>query len=391
MKKHDHLPESFRASVRSAAFYSLTVLLASAVLCIALFRLDLIFGFLAFLFELFRTTFYGVIFAFLLFPFTRFISFLLNKLFFKKKPRPRLVEVLSVVLTYLLLIAVLAVLLLAFIPTMGSEASVFTRTVSGAIGSVRDMLASNDSLSFLRDIWNDTTLLFQSTIFSPQKIVGILGGVLSGAYNIAIGLIISVYMLLGRRHLGAICAKIMAATMPHTVATRAGMFFRSLYTCFMDFIFYRLIFAASMAVVTYLVCLVFAIPFRGFATLLLPFFCLIPVFGPILGTLIVTLAVLLVDPVASVILLGTLIAAYVLLHRLLGRRLLRPKLRPGIAPCAIAVFVFYALFGILGALLAVPVCAASSILLREIIFHILHQKGYRMQEHDLSIEAQKTE
>ena len=389
MKKHDHLPDAFRSSVRSVAFYALAVLLASALLCIALFRLDLIFGFLVFLFDLFRTTFYGVIFAFLLFPFTRFIATLLNRLFFKKRQHPRLAEVLSVLLTYLLLLIVLAVLLLAIIPTMGSEASVFTKTVSGAIAGVRDTLATNDSLAFLRDVWNDATVFFQSTVFSPQKLAGIIGGVLSGAYNIVIGLIISVYMLLGRRHLGAICAKIMAATMPRTVASRTGMFFRSLYTCFMDFIFFRLIFAAIVAVVTYLVCLVFAIPFRGFATLLLPFFCLIPVFGPILGTLVVTLAVTLVDPVASVILLCTLIAAYTLLNRLLGTRLLRPKLRPGIAPCAIAVFVFYVLFGILGAFLAVPICAAASILLREIIFHALHKKGYRLGERDITRERKK--
>lgn len=390
MKKHDHLPESFRASVRSVAFYSLTILLGTALLAIALFRLDLILDFLTVLFNLFRTTFYGVIFAFLLYPFTRFIALLLNRLFFKGR-HPRATEILSVVLTYLLLLAVLAVLLLAIIPTMGSEASVFTKTVSGAIAGIRDTLAADDALSFLRDIWEDTALLFQSTIFSPQKIIGILSGVLSGAYNIAIGLIISIYMLLGRRHLGAICAKMMAAIMPHTVASRTGMFFRSLYTCFMDFIFFRLIFAALMAVVTYLVCLVFAIPFRGFATLLLPFFCLIPVFGPIIGTGIITLAIWLVDPVASVILLCALIASYVLLNRLLGRRLLRPKLRPGIAPCAIAVFVFYVFFGILGALLAVPVCAAASILLREIIFHALHKKGYRLEEHGIALESKNAE
>ena len=383
MKKHDVTPE-FRTKLQSVALYTLIVLLASVVFAIAVFRLGAILALLRAFLELLRTTLYGVIFAFLLFPFARAINAAITFCFFRKKPHSRIAEGASIALTYLLIIVLLCVLLLAVLPTIGSETAAFTGAVSSALGNVRDLITAHDSLFFLRDVWNDATMLFQDTLLAPQRIAAIIGSVLSGAYNIILALIISAYMLVSRRKLGAICAKIMAAFMPHTVASRTGMFFRSLYTCFMDFIFYRLIFAALLGAVSYAVCLVCAIPYRGFITLVLPICSIIPVFGPTIGTGLVLLVVVSESPLSALILLATIVSTHVLGHRLIGKHMLRPKLRPGIAPCAVAVFVFFVLFGILGAILAVPVCAAASILLREIIVHALHRKGYKLDDQSLS-------
>ena len=207
--------------------------------------------------------------------------------------------------------------------------------------------------------------------------------VLSGAYNIAIGTIISVYLLASRKKLGAIGSKVMLSVFPQKFFDHTMIFFRSFYRGFMEFFFARLLLSAILSALTYLFCLIIGIPFRGIIMLILLFLGLIPFIGPIFGTLLCTILVLLISPSKALYLFLFIIIVYVLEGHFLKKKLLRPKLRPGAAVTSVCVLIGYALLGFIGAILAVPIYAAVTLNLRDFqVRHLLH-RGYRVEDHHL--------
>ena len=105
---------------RSAAVYVFVALLAVSVFALLVFNFFKITTFLSAIFSTFAVIIYGILFACALFPFFR----LFNKLLsfpLKNDRHTRLREILSLVLTYLFLILLVAVLLLAVLPSIGEE------------------------------------------------------------------------------------------------------------------------------------------------------------------------------------------------------------------------------------------------------------------------------
>lgn len=379
-QKDDPELKDLHRQCHTVSFYVFTVLIAAALFALFLFNFKDVASILFTLLSTLTVILYGVFIACVLFPFFTLFRKLLSIPF---KKRVRLCDTLALILTYVFLFAVLAVILLAVIPSFGDEVARFVEALQSAVKNANSLLSKNESLAFAKDIFNDIADTLIGKIITPNKVLSYVSDVLSGAYNIAIGTVISVYLLASRKTIGAIGSKVMLAIFPKTFFSRMIILFRSFYRGFMEFFFARLLLSALLALLSYLFCLLIGIPFRGIIMLILLFTGLIPFLGPILGTLLCFILVLLIDPSHALYLFAFIIIVYVLEGHFLKKRLLRPKLRPGAAVTSICVIIGYALFGFFGSILAVPVYASVTLNLRDFqIRHLLH-RGYRIEDHQL--------
>lgn len=378
----DHDPETaeLHRKYRTVALYVFLVLIAVALFALLLFNFSTVTSLLFTLLSALTVIFYGIFIACALFPFFTVFRRLLA---FPLKRFPRLCEVLALVLTYVFLIVLLAVILLAVIPSFGDEVMDFIDALKAAVHNVDVLLSKNESLAFVKNMFDDLTAGIIDHIVTPEVLLSYVSEVLSGAYNLVIGTIISVYLLASRKKLGALGGKVMLAIFPKKFFEHMMILFRSFYRGFMEFFFARLLLSITLSALCYFFCMLLGIPFRGIIMLILLITGLIPFVGPILGTLVCTVLVLLIAPSQSLFLFAFILLIHILQGHFLKKRLLRPKLRPGAAVTSICVLIGYALLGFVGAILAVPVYAAVSTNLRDFqVRHLLH-RGYRVEDHHL--------
>ena len=387
-KDDDQESKELHKKYRTIALYTFLILIAIALFALLIFNFKAVTSVFLSLLSSLTVIFYGLFIACALFPFFTIFRMLFGIIF---KKSPRLCEVLSLVFTYIFLVVLLGIVLLAVIPSLGKEIDHFVKAITDAVENANAILSNKPSLSFLKDIFNQFSEQFIGSIATPENLLSYASNILNGAYNIIIGTIISVYLLASRKKLGALGGKVMLAVFPKPFYERTMLLFRSFYRGFIEFFFARFLLSFALSALSYLFCLIVGIPFRGIITLILLVTGLIPFVGPIIGVILSTILVLLISPSNALYLFAFIILIHILEGHFLKKKLLRPKLRPGAAVTSICVLIGYAILGFAGAILAVPVYAAVTLNLREFqVRHLLH-RGYRVEDHHLVHRSEEDE
>ena len=376
----DQESKEFHHKCRTVAIYVFVSLVAVALFSLLIFKIKSVLAAFSILLSAMTVIFYGIFIACVLFPFFTLFNRLFSMIF---KKSARLAEVFALICTYVSLFGVLTIILFSVIPSFGQEVTSFIDAVKAALANANSLLSKNESLAFLKDVFSDIGNALLNKLITPETIYSYVMQALSGAYNVIIGLIISIYLLTARKKLGALGNKVMISIFPKKFVTGTTVIFRSFYHGFMEFFFARLLLSAALAALTYVFCFVLGIPFRGIIMLILLFTGIVPFAGPIIGTLVCFFLVLLIDPTHALILFLFIVVVHILEGHFLKKRLLRPALRPGAAITSISVIIGYALFSFVGAILAVPVYAALSLNLRDYEIRHLLRRGYRIEDQDL--------
>ncbi len=366
----------------TVAFYTFSVLVAAVLFGMLVFNFLKLTSMLAALLRTFSVVFYGFFIACILFPFFKIFNRLLCFID-KLRKKDRLREALALVSTYVFLIIIVCILLIAILPYIGEELASFTSALSASLENARNLIEKSESLSSFVSVFDSTADLLYRTVISPSAIFSYLSGFLSGTYNVLFGAILSVYILMSRRRLCAIIAKMMSAILPPHALSRTAVFTRSIYMSFVEFIFARLILSAILATLSYIFCIIIGIPYRSIIMPILLITDMIPFFGPILGASLCFVLVLLIDTPHAIFILLFIIAVRVLLSKFVAPRILRAKLRPSISATAISVLIGHSFLGVAGAMLSIPVYSTLSLSFRELQVHRLLHKGYRIEGNQL--------
>ena len=338
--------------------------------------------------------FYGIFFALILLPFVKAFDKMYQRLFCRKKPRPILVTTLSLTTTALLILGLAFVSVWFLIPaTVDNFTELYNRLAEyfGIHGDTIDTLMPSlkawlDNIfetnsPIVTDVLNGIKVYLEETFFSIQsasalvsKIVAFLSVLFSEFADIFIGLIISIYLLASRRAISGVCGKLVVAIFPDKFAVKLVVFFKRLYTDFCSFASCRVLTSFLVCAAIFVLSWVGRIPLFSVIVLILFFTQLVPTVGTIIGVLIASAIVLILDPVRAIFFIPALIALEVLISYLVVPLFLPKKLRPSHGGTAVLVLAGYALFGLVGALLAVPVYATLNVEIRSLIAHRLARK-----------------
>lgn len=126
--------------------------------------------------------------------------------------------------------------------------------------------------------------------------------------------------------------------------------------------------ALIAGVSSYVVLLILGVPFRVPLAVLVGVFDLIPLVGATLAAVLVGIVTALVDfPTATIVW-----AIWAIVYQQVENNLIQPRIQPravDVQPFVVLVAVLFGstVFGVIGALLAVPLAASMQILIREIL------------------------
>ena len=326
---------------------------------------------------------YGILLALILYPFVNLSTTVYSKLFERKRPHPRLVSVLSLVTVYLGFFLVIAIILLSIIPPMVDTVTELVTLLSEALTSgeatLRELMAGSPFLAELADgLVEFIKTAFQNIISADIAglAASLLGGLIGETFDILVGLIISIYLLAGRRLVGSIAGKIVAAILPAGGVHRTTMFVKRLYSNFTEFIAARILSALFLGTASYLLFWLIGVPFYPLLSLVIAALNLFPVFGTILSLLICGTVLLITRPSYALPVIGVLIGLELFDNFVIEpRTILHKPLRPNVGVALVLLLVGYSLAGITGALMAIPVFATIQNAIRSFSVHLLNRRS----------------
>jgi predicted PurR-regulated permease PerM len=284
------------------------------------------------------------------------------------KGLPRWAAVLAVLLA---LLAVVAGFIAAAVPPLASQTSALVHELPRYMHQLQDRNSQLGRLNAKYHIQQRLTSLLSSK--GTSLVGGVLGAgalVISAFSSLVLVIALMVYFLAGLEQTKVVAYRLI----PQSHRARGIAIGEEIFNKVGGYVLGNVITSFIAGLGTFVWMLGFGIPYPVLLGLLVFLLDLVPVIGSTIGGAIVTLIALTVSlPVAIATLVFyvayRLAEDYLLVPKIIGRTVQVPAL-----VSLIAVVIGGVLLGIVGALVAIPVAAAISLVLHEVTFRSLDQR-----------------
>ncbi len=360
----------------------LLVVFLSTLIVWAVFNNTVVFGIVGKLFSYISPIIAALCIAFILNVLLRVLEtkvfFFFDKSkhnFIRKIKRP-----LSLVLTYLLAMGVIALLVLVIIPDLIDTVIYVVKSLPSFLKDMREWVVGiaanfgiaankiptinfdlNDTLNTLQNLLSD----YSNTIVNGAA--NITSSVVGGIYDVLFSLIISVYVLAQKERIGRFLKKVIDSFVPKNIAKTVYHISNHASESFSRFIGGQLTESIILGVLCYIGMLIFRFPNAAIISVLIAVSSLVPIVGAIVGVVIGALLIVITNPIKALffiifILILQQIEGNVIYPKVVGKAVGLPSIM-----VVSAVLIGGNIGGILGVLLSVPLSALLFTLLKEAI------------------------
>ena len=367
---------------------------------------DNIMSFLAACLRILAPFIYGFIIAFFVNVPVRWIERKFSRLNYFES-RKKLARGLSVLISYIVLLGSLSFLFVVLIPQLTQSAENFWHTLDdnivnlerayydivgggywleGIAGMVNGLLRTDYTSADLIEIVLEQSLVLFA--FAPDIIPAIFSGLfnfLFSTFQIIMGLIVAVYMLLEKDNFSRIGNKFLFGSFKKRRAERIISVLKSSSVIFEKFFVGKTVESIVVGVIFYYVCLIFNFPYPALLSAIIGVTNMIPFFGPFIGAVPVIIIVFLNDPMSMQFLW---VALAILILQQIDGIIIGPKIlgdSTGLTQLGVifAIFVGGALWGLAGMFFGVPLFAV----LKNAVFHILEVRYDKVSLKDIEAAA----
>lgn len=365
------MKEEFKKDYFKWGLTAFCVLLALLLVFFAFYRWEfIVIGISKFL-SLMAPFFFGVAFAYLLNPVVTFFESkvfnkLLRKVHTKRIPKRKLNRILSLATSTIIFIGVLLACFSFLIPEMIKSLQMLVNNVDVYLGNSKVLLirffGGNDEIRTLIDsnfssfstvlnkVLNDNFM----NSFIETVSIGLLGTV-KFIYNVAIGYIISIYILNDKEKFKAQFKKILYTFFSSDKVNIILENTRYTDKVFINFFSGRLIDALIIGIICFLGMLVFRMPYPLIVAVIVGVTNVIPYFGPFIGAIPSAILIFLVDPVKCIT-----FTIFIFILQQIDGNILAPKIlgnKTGLSSFWVlfSLLIFGGLFGVVGMIVGVPI------------------------------------
>ncbi len=327
-------------------------------------------GFTAKLTSLLLPFLYAFVIAYLLNPILKKTELLLSRLLERKKPRQKLKRGLAIVITYLLAFFLIYIFILILLPqlvsSLGSLVAAIPDIISGLSGKV-DALLARWQLPDWADASGLNNLLNSTGDFLTQA-YNLLNRMLPLVYSwttrfagsvldIIIGIIISVYMLLGKETFFAQLKKLLFSLLGSNRAKQVVAFGHYTNNTFGRFILGKLIDSLIIGVICFFGMWIFRFPYPLLISVIVGVTNIIPYFGPFIGAIPSIVIILFINPLQAFWFTVFILILQQFDGNILGPKILGDSIGLSSFWVVFAILLSGGLFGFVGMVLGVPVFA----------------------------------
>lgn len=390
---------NFNRRYTTIAIYAVLVIVISAVIISAVHNLKALLSALSMLWGLLTPFILGFVIAYILNPILNaFEKHLLPRLFGSRISR-RANRTVSLILTYLATIALIAVFFSIVIPqiaqSIGSIAAQIPSWVTNAqtlfyqlaekyeLHSI-DPGLFNEAMEALRSLASTAYSMITEAI--PQVLQATMS-VTTKVVNFIVGIIISIYVLMGKERFFAQSKKLLNALIPAPAVERIVQITHQSHEIFSGFISGKILDSCIIGLLCFLGMSILRWPYAVLISVMVGVTNVIPYFGPFFGAIPSVLIMLIADPMKALWLALFILALQQLDGNVIGPKILGDSTGLSAFWVIFAITVFGSWFGVVGMFIGVPLFAVIYSLLRQFCEWRLGSKGMPTQTADYASAA----
>ena len=352
-------------------------------LFVALYRLDAIGGALVSLYHIIEPVLAGCLVAFVLnVPMVK-VDGWLHKWFknAKRQPSEAVLQVISLLITLLLVAGVIVLLCVAVIPPLVSSVS---EAVSAIQTNIPNWQAKLEQLG-IDSTWINSAYNALLKKIQSSSLAGGVDGIVNAAvtqvtnalgklFTGLIAFIIAIYLLVGKKALSAHSSALSAAILPEKAARRSARFWHMLSSTYADFFSGQCVEACILGLLMFTTFSIMGLPYAGLVAVLTAVSSFIPYIGAFLACAVGALLILMISPTKALISVLTYVVTqfcenqFIYPH-VVGRAVGLPAIWT-----LIAVLVGGKLGGILGMIFCIPLTSVFYTLIGEWVARRLRAK-----------------
>ena len=274
------------------------------------------------------------------------------------------------------LIAVIALIIVLIVPQLTACVQLLIAELPGALKMVvswleklnilpEDIINALSSIDWQSRISQILGVLTSGVGSVMNVVVSTVSSVFSGIVTAFIGIIFSVYLLVGKEKLANQCDRLMNRYMKKAWYEKTMHVLTIINDCFRRYIVGQCTEAVILGILCMIGMLILRLPYAAMIGALIAFTALIPIAGAYIGGAVGAFMILTVSPIKAIIFLVFLVILQQLEGNIIYPRVVGSSMGlPGIWVLA-AVTIGGGMMGVAGMLIGVPIAAAAYRLLRE--------------------------
>lgn len=375
------------------SFYAVLTVLVSAVIALVFFKFSVIRNAVSTVAGVLSPITYGFVIAYLCNPLVKLFERRVFTFKKSKTDRAKLKRVLSIIVTFVLVFALIAAFFVLLIPQISESYQTLSSKMGDYITSaqkfadnttqnVREFFEKHESLGKLIDIdkLSDEVKSFLSNFTSyietaANYLISSAKSIINEIKNLIIGIILSIYMLYSKEKLCAQTKKLLASVTSRKTYLNVVSLTRFTDRAFGGFITGKILDSIIIGLVSFIIFGILGFNYYPLMAVVIAITNIIPIFGPFIGGGIVGIIILIAQPSKLLLFIIVDVIIQQVDGNILGPKILGESTGISGMWVMIAITVAGGLFGLPGMLLGVPAFAVIYSLLRELSENRLRKKN----------------
>lgn len=346
-----------------------------ALIIFVLVNFEKILSILGYIINIFSPFIFGAIVAFVL---NVLVNFIERKLFgkVKKKTWLKIKRPLSIAISVVLVIFIIVFIMNLLIPQLKNSVSLFTDSLptykEDIINIMNKFNLEETTIKKVSDYLDNFGKVITDYIKGNSKdVITVTTEVATSLIAIiskaVIAIVFAIYIIAQKETLKRQFNKLMSAYLKPRTVNRINKYASMANTTFSNFVTGQCLEALIFGSLCFLGMLILRLPYATTIAVLLGFTALIPVFGAFIGTFLGAFLILMISPIKAI-----MFVVFILVLQQIEGNLIYPKVvgksvgLPGIW-VLLSVTIGASVGGILGMLIATPLCSLLYILLRQAV------------------------
>ena len=376
------------------------IIIAFTVLLVFFFiHLSSIWDTISTVFTVLAPIVYGLVIAYILnYPYKFFFNHAFKNMGKKRRWLSGLRKPLALILSYLIILGLLAFLVSILIPELTSSITnlvdnipAYTQTIRSASDTVVVFIKDNTGVNLYETgsyseiitfITGDSTTKLVTKIVTsivPSAFTTVVD-IGTGLYNWILGFVISIYLLASKETLLRQTKKLILAYIPDRFNRRIFKLADVMNNKCGKFIIGKIIDSSIIGVMCFIGLSIFRFHYPLLISFIVGLLNMIPFFGPIIGAIPCTLLLLIIDPIEALWFVVFIVVLQWFDGNILGPKILGETVGLSGFWIMVSVIIGGGLFGVPGMILGVPVFAVIYTLVSESVAVRLNKKNKKRPE-----------
>ncbi len=302
----------------------------------------------------------------------------------------------SIVLTYITAFLIIALFMQFVLPQLVDSIIGLVNDIPTYVSNAtklieeltRNLDVNNEYVGMAMEKWNE---IVTYTINIITNLLPVLGNVLkivaSSVWNIVLGLVVSIYLLIDKEKFCALSRKITCALFSEENAQIAIDLAHRTNDTFGKFLSGKIIDSAIIGVLTFIILTVFKMPYTILISVIIGITNIIPFFGPFFGAIPSFVIIMFVSPVKALWFLLIILIIQQIDGNIIGPKILGDSIGISAFWILFSLLVTGKILGLIGMIIGVPLFAIIYSVIKDIVEAKLRKKELPIETYDYMKDA----